>query len=273
MLLAVLMKKEVFDEKADTFPDTAANVAGKKKSKRDRDNVRLICSVVSVTSQPVESGILSSCYILCNSSLNLQNTAITQHTPLKKTLTRYRHILQTLAEEPGVEASTGCQAFTPGPKALKVGILKVMLACLTSISPSLGEERASYLLLLKYFTPDAVKARFEMLSEESSCSEDSPETALLAAEMVPLFLQIVTVVWGARGEEDSVDGGLDSYDVLLHYIKASNTVYSPSSGAIHSAATVGAITALGREDILLEAIHSSLKDYQAAVSNSSILLS
>lgn len=147
-----------------------------------------------------------------------------------------------------------------------------MLACLTSISPSLGEERASYALLLKYFTPDAVKVRFDMLCEESSCPEDSPETALLAAEMVPLFLQIVTVVWGARGEEDSVEGGLDSYDVLLHYIKASNAV-SPACSAAHSAATVGAITALGREDILLEAIHSSLKEYQATVRSSSITYS
>jgi hypothetical protein len=55
MLLALLMKKETFEEKADAVPDTAASVTGKKKSKRDRDNVRLVISLIS--------GILSPCYI------------------------------------------------------------------------------------------------------------------------------------------------------------------------------------------------------------------
>jgi hypothetical protein len=42
MLLALLMKRETFEEKADAVPDTAASVTAKKKSKRDRDNVRLV---------------------------------------------------------------------------------------------------------------------------------------------------------------------------------------------------------------------------------------
>ena len=166
---------------------------------------------------------------------------------------------------------------TPGPGALKVGVLKVMLACLTSISQKLPREENEHSrkLLLKYFTAENVKARFEMLSAQSlpqaSCSEDSSEEALLAAQMVPLYLQIVSVVSRACG--GIIDGdqdlersfGLDPTSVLAEFTRCCKSNVSDEIIASHSLATASILRAMGRTEIILDAVHTSFKEFKSKV--------
>ena len=150
-----------------------------------------------------------------------------------------------------------------------------MLACLTSISLKLPREENEHsrILLLKYFTADNVRSRFEMLSAQSqlSCSEDSSEEALLSAQMVPIYLQIVSVI--SRSCGGSVDGegdlersfGLDPSSVLAEFTRCCKSNISDEIVASHSLATASILRAMGRTEIILDAVHTSFKEFQNKV--------
>ena len=176
---------------------------------------------------------------------------------------------------------------TAGPWALKVGVLKVMLSCLTSIAQKLPceENEHSRRLLLKYFTAKNVRARFEMLSAQSQscCVEDSSEEALLAAQMVPLYLQIVSVIssacgGSAGGEEEEMGRGkggggvdlersfgLDPMSVLAEFTKCAKSNVSNEIIASHSLATASILRAMDRTEVILDAVHTSFKEFQNKV--------
>lgn len=170
--------------------------------------------------------------------------------------------------------STG--AFTPGPRALKIGVMRVMLSCLSSIASRLSEEEneTAKSLLLKYFTPDSVQQKFEILCVESDGVESTPEDALIASQLVPLFMQIVSIIWKLKDVEKIVKKksvpntavGLDPCKLLSHFTKY--TQLHPKQACIHtySAATVEILKTLNGEEMLFNAINTPLKHLLTTVS-------
>jgi hypothetical protein len=166
-------------------------------------------------------------------------------------------------------------AFTPGPRALKIGVMRVMLSCLSSIASQLREDEneTSKNLLLKYFTPDSVQQKFEILCGESDGAETTPEDALIASQLVPLFMQIVSIIWKLKDVEKFVKKkgasntviGLDPCKLLLHFTKY--TQLHPKQACIHTygAATVEILKTLNGEEMLFNAINTPLKHLLATV--------
>ena len=150
-----------------------------------------------------------------------------------------------------------------------------MLSCLSSIASQLREDEneTAKNLLLKYFTPDSVQQKFEILCGESDGVESNPEDALIASQLVPLFMQIVSIIWKLRdvekivkkkGESNTVIG-LDPCKLLLHFTKYSQL--HPKQACIHTycAATVEILKTLNGEEMLFNAINTPLKHLLATV--------
>lgn len=166
-------------------------------------------------------------------------------------------------------------AFIPGPRALKIGVMHVMLSSLSSIASQLREDEneTAKNLLLKYFTPDSVQQKFEILCGESDGVESNPEDALIASQLVPLFMQIVSIIWKLKDDEKIAKKkgvsntviGLDPCKLLLHFTKY--TQLHPKQACIHTygAATVEILKTLNSDEMLFDAINTPLKHLLATV--------
>jgi hypothetical protein len=153
--------------------------------------------------------------------------------------------------------------------------MRVMLSCLSSIASQLREDEneTAKNLLLKYFTPDSVQQKFEILCGESDGVESSPEDAVIASQLVPLFMQIVSIIWKLKDVEKLVKKkdvsntviGLDPCKLLLHFTKY--TQLHPKQACVHTygAATVEILKTLNGEEMLFNAIYTPLKHLLATV--------
>lgn len=154
-------------------------------------------------------------------------------------------------------------------KALKVAVLRVMLACLSSVSSSLirPEHAPSRDLLLKYFTPETVQKVFTSLLSTPACEEeeDSNEESEGPTDAIPLFLRIVLIVTKSRGDEEGMESpereiGITAEMVLTEFNTAWRQSSPSSSSAVsHAGATAEILLALKEEDMLLQTIQRSLK--------------
>ena len=167
------------------------------------------------------------------------------------------------------EGQKSALTFTPGHKALKLGVMRVMLSCLSSIAAQLreSENETSKDLLLKYFTTESVKDKFEILSVESYGFQNSVDDAVIGSQLVPLFLQIVAVIWKLKDVEIIVKKkgssntviGLDPVKLLSHFMKYAKSF--PKQACIHTyaAATVEIVKTLHGEEVLFNEINTPLK--------------
>ena len=150
-----------------------------------------------------------------------------------------------------------------------------MLSCLSSIASQLceNENESAKDLLLKYFTPESVQQKFEILCGESDDVESSSDDAAITSQLVPLFLQIVAIIWKLKDVEKIVKKkgssnaivGLDPCKLLLHFTKYSQLY--PKQACIHTyaAATVEILKTLNGEEMLFNAINTPLKHLLATV--------
>jgi hypothetical protein len=117
---------------------------------------------------------------------------------------------------------------------------------------SKAEHVPSRDLLLKYFTPQSIQQVFTSLSIYSDDEHES-----ISREAVPLFLQIITIVWKLRGEGGDSESGLTA-DVLLEEFQ--RTCQLPSSTAFsYARSTVEALLTLEMEDFLIRSIERPFK--------------